>query len=216
MDPSLFANGGAASPPIDQGGDNGAALVLRPPLQFPDNAPNWLRDSIKVLTHQDLGLHYRSLVETLLRIEERFGFDDNPRLGVSTEGRPKELGKWVNAARGTRSKKPYDAEIKDVDDYARRWGSWWDSLQPAWRQRGTEGNWKVYPAYEPAWEWGSLSSYGTNGCLSLVASLYFWGMAKEDATTWGKWDWAVQDVLWMLEGVEASLPVRKGKGRSRK
>ncbi|KAJ7810047.1 hypothetical protein B0H13DRAFT_1667752 [Mycena leptocephala] len=222
---------GAAPTPISQDvaghiTPRGAGVVSPPsshPLEFSAEAPAWLRESLRVLSYHDLGYHYRSLLETLIRVEERFGFDANPRHGVSTEERPREVHDWIRAGRGLRSKKAYDAHVTDVDDYEQRWGIWWDSLQPEWRKK-VDGKWKIYDGYESGWDWGTLSSPGQNGCLCLVASLYFWGMAKKDHGTddgncnagiWGRWDWAVQDVLWMMEGVEASLPARKVKGKGR-
>jgi hypothetical protein len=139
------------------------------------------------------------------------------------EGRPREVSEWVRAGRGlrSRSKKAYHAVIADVAEYAQRWGSWWKSLQPEWRKRGSDNRWEILDHYPDECEWGTLASQGQNGCLSLVASLYFWGMARPvgdgNAGVWSEWDWAVQDVLWMMEGVEMSLPEpKKGRGCGKK
>jgi hypothetical protein len=121
-----------------------------------------------------------------------------------------------------RSKNPYNTAINDLDEYAIRWQAWWDSLQPAWCGRQGE-QWKIYEEYDSNWDWGTLASMGPNGGLSIVASLYFWGAARKErglANGWealnqAKWHAAVQDVIWVYEGVEASLSPCAGNGRGR-
>ncbi|KAJ7490099.1 hypothetical protein B0H11DRAFT_1719727 [Mycena galericulata] len=193
------------------------------PLVLPDNTPKWLSDAVRHLSAVDLGSHFRSLLETLVRVEERFGFDeDHPRSGVSKTNRPKEVDEWIKAGRGLRAKKGWDAGIRDIDEYGKRWWMWWDVLQPSWRTRGEHGGWALSEAYDEHWEWPALAHPGQNGCLSIVASLYFWGSAKSavgagagwDAENRESWDWAVQDVVWMMEGMERKLPALAVKKRS--
>ncbi|KAJ7168774.1 hypothetical protein C8R46DRAFT_897828, partial [Mycena filopes] len=200
-----------------------------PPLQRPppsetplqlsaQGAPPWLVEPLKILTRRNLGVHFRALMQTLIRLEERFGFDEPPPLrGLGKELRPLEVTTWINAGRGTRSKNVYDAGIRDVGDYGTRWRAWWDSLQPEWRKKDKHGARKVYSEYDEGMDWDTLASRGPNGTLSVVASLYFWGSACEGAAVASTpedkqlWEAAVHDVTWMLEGVEWSLPVRKEK-----
>ncbi|KAJ7863692.1 hypothetical protein B0H13DRAFT_1534162, partial [Mycena leptocephala] len=160
----------------------------------------WLPETLEVLSRRDLGVHYRSLLETLIRVEELFGFEEMLRKGVAKELRPKEVSVWIGNA--------YDAAITDLDDYAIWWQTWWDSLQPTWRGRQGE-QWRIYEEFDRNWDWGTLASKGPNGGLSIVASLYFWGAARKqqgltsgwEALNQAKWHAAVQDVLWVYEGV---------------
>ncbi|KAJ7433177.1 hypothetical protein B0H11DRAFT_1939761 [Mycena galericulata] len=204
---SIAALGGAASMTSGPAADSGQ------PFACPEGAPKWLSDIVPQLAEVDLGPHFRSLVEALIRVEERFGFADNPRSGVSKAGRPKEVDEWIKAGRGLRAKKGWDAGIRDVNEYGTRWWAWWDLLQPAWRTRGEHGGWALEEGYDEDWTWPSLAHPGQNGCLSIVASLYFWGSAKTAAGAgagWNaqnreSWDWAVQDVVWMMEGMERKM-----------
>ncbi|KAJ6551553.1 hypothetical protein B0H19DRAFT_854218, partial [Mycena capillaripes] len=87
--------------------------------------------------------------------------------------RPKELKVWISVAWGTRSTNPYNAGITDLNDYAVRWQTWWDSMQPAWRQREGEQR-KIYKVDDKGWNWGNLAVQGPNGWLNVVAGLFFW------------------------------------------
>ncbi|KAJ7983071.1 hypothetical protein DFH06DRAFT_977918, partial [Mycena polygramma] len=184
------------------------------PFVFPDGAPEWLTGTLEVLSRVDLGIHFRSLMETVIRIEEVHGFDDMPRNGLEKNLRPVEVKLWIGKARGVRSQHAYDAGISNVEEYVERWNAWWDFIQPSWRKRDAAG-WKIHEAYDEKWDWGTLAMKGPNGVLNLVASLYFWGAAaRGDLIRRAKFEAAVQDVLWMLEGVAESLSARAGGARS--
>ncbi|KAJ7678287.1 hypothetical protein DFH06DRAFT_975670, partial [Mycena polygramma] len=182
-------------------------------------APKWLRESVRVLSHVDLGCHYRSLVEALIRVEDKFGYDKNPQTGVSSDDRPVEVQHWIRAGRGIKLKSPYNARIKDLGEYGGRWWTWWDSLQPEWRKRRADKVWEISNGYSKEWEWDPFWFPGQNGCLCIVASLYFWGSSSLalggtgvwDETNRKSWERAVGDAAWILEGLEQALPPRKRK-----
>ncbi|KAJ7444534.1 hypothetical protein B0H11DRAFT_2249990 [Mycena galericulata] len=188
-------------------------------VEVPAECPPWLRDIVRVLSAVDLGCHFQSLLTMLMRLECKYGSEGNLRAGLSTAKRPAEVQAWIRAGRGLRAKGNYDAGITDLGDYAKRWTAWWDSLQPTWRKRGTDGQWVVGGSYGD--EWDTLWFPGQNGCASLVASLYFWGASKQalgggEGAVWNgeeraKWDRAVQDVVWVVEGLENAVPAPKGK-----
>ncbi|KAK7015929.1 hypothetical protein R3P38DRAFT_2452251, partial [Favolaschia claudopus] len=81
--------------------------------------------------------------------------------------------------------------------YAAIWQAWWDSMQPSWRTKEENGRWSVVRGYgQGAYHWG------VNGVLSIVASLFCWGVAvKGNADLRATWELAVNDVVWMLEGM---------------
>ncbi|KAJ7160678.1 hypothetical protein C8R43DRAFT_881334 [Mycena crocata] len=192
-------------------------------FDFSEEAPAWLRDNVRVLTDMDLGCHYRALVETWIRLEERFGFDENPRSGLSKAARPTAVTEWIGSGRGLRKKGPYDAGVTNLDAYAKEWQGWWDSLQPKWRTRLEDGTWERPEEYSKKWDWDELWFPGQNGCASIVASLYFWGSAKQalgGAGGWNEknqslWEQALHDVVWMIEGLEQAVPAPKKSRRRR-
>ncbi|KAJ7483689.1 hypothetical protein B0H11DRAFT_2231840 [Mycena galericulata] len=141
-----------------------SAMDVPPPLALPEGAPKWLSDAVGQLSAVDLGSNFRSLLEALIRVEERFGFiTEHPRSGVSKTGRPKEIDRWIRAGRGLRAKKGWDAGIRDVNEYGNRWWAWWDLLQPAWRTRGEHGGWALEEGYDEDWEWPSLKHPSKTG-----------------------------------------------------
>ncbi|KAJ7432951.1 hypothetical protein B0H11DRAFT_1759522 [Mycena galericulata] len=173
------------------------------PVVVPSDAPRWLRDSIAWLQQSDLGCHYASLLVALIALEAKYGYEVENRGQLPTIGRPSQVHGWI---KGGRSKMKFPPSIGDVGYYARVWWEWWDSLQPPWRERGEGNYWIVGGEWGPADEWDPLEAPGQNGCLSVVASLYFWGLTLDRAeNTRTDWERAVQDVTWMLEGLAASI-----------
>ncbi|KAJ7917019.1 hypothetical protein B0H13DRAFT_1870706 [Mycena leptocephala] len=174
------------------------------PLVFPDNAPAWLTNSLAWLMKEDLGCHYRALVVALIELETKYGFDAANNGALLTTNRPSQLSSWIRGGRGTRMKFP--PAINNTETYAKQWAAWWGAMQPAWRERGEDGHWKVGGAWGAANAWDPLEAPGPNGCLSLVASLYFWGLYKSQPPhVLLLWERAVQDVTWMLEGLAVSI-----------
>ncbi|KAJ7638043.1 hypothetical protein DFH06DRAFT_922956, partial [Mycena polygramma] len=85
--------------------------------------------------------------------------------------------------------------VTNVAAYAEEWYGWWGFMQPKWRRRTTDGKWKNggETQYGGNEEWGVLDRPGPNGCLSVVASLYFWGVcADQPADVRQRWLEAVQ------------------------
>jgi hypothetical protein len=118
------------------------------------------------------------------------------------------MSEWIAKGRGARV-----PTIADPGAYAAQWRIWWDSLQPAWRKKGDDGEWSLVGGYGAGGrEWGSLYQWGTNGTLTLVASLYFWGCVLGDDDEFrARWEAAVIDVCWMMEGMAAYYELFKGK-----
>ncbi|KAJ7887728.1 hypothetical protein B0H13DRAFT_1627396, partial [Mycena leptocephala] len=170
----------------------------------PGSAPRWITDSVAWLSTQDLGCHYTALLAALVKLETVFGFDEETYGALPSEGRPVQLHDWIRTG-CTRSKKI--PVVLDVAKYADEWQGWWDSLQPEWRTKTRNGKWMVGgdASYGGNTEWGVLDRPGPNGCLSVVASLYFWGVCEQPAAVKERWMDSVQDVSWILEGLTASM-----------
>ncbi|KAJ7457076.1 hypothetical protein FB451DRAFT_1047773, partial [Mycena latifolia] len=138
------------------------------------------------------------------RLEQAAGFevDEGERQRLSTKKRPKQIAEWIRGGRGTKSKQT--PKIKSVSKFAEEWDAWWDSIQPSWRKRDANGKRIVGGEYGK--DWGQMDCSGPNGCLSAAAGLYFWGLAVSgsgDESARSEWECAVQDVVWVLEGMRA-------------
>lgn len=92
---------------------------------------------------------------------------------LAAKGRPKCVGYWISVARPNR--------LIDLDtsfkDFEMVFWKWWRSLQPQFRTEGlAEGQEmvrKLPPTEEREWE--ALRATGTNGLVSVLAALAFWG-----------------------------------------
>ncbi|KAJ7652316.1 hypothetical protein B0H17DRAFT_1214982 [Mycena rosella] len=185
------------SAPIEMSAER---LTLMP---CPPSAPPWFVDGRAVLSKQDLGCHFDALIAAWTRIEYASRFEHGPT-NLSSKGRPAQLGIWIAGGWGRRGSLPV---ISDVALFAEKWGLWWTSLQPGWREKGRDGKWSSGGEYgEGGKDWGPLYQWGVNGTLTLLAGLYFWGCAlkagvHDSEVGMGEWEDAVADVTWMLEGM---------------
>ncbi|KAK7017447.1 hypothetical protein R3P38DRAFT_2785216 [Favolaschia claudopus] len=95
--------------------------------------------------------------------------------------------------------------------YSKAWWQWWGGLQPTWRvvdeARGGRFRRLAYPEGGEVKNWESLRFPGHNGALSLVASLYWWGVKLvEKKITEGEENWGrggcrrYVDAGWALRG----------------
>ncbi|KAJ7238446.1 hypothetical protein C8J57DRAFT_1086897 [Mycena rebaudengoi] len=185
-----------------------------PVLDLLEDTPAWLRDSIKYLMMTDLGCHFHAVLQSLVQLEKAYNYD-NPSRGLPMEKRPGEIHQWIRGGRGQKTKKPII--VRDAAKYSEQWNAWWSSLQPKWRLKRPDGRWCHEGEY--GYSWDTLDFPGQNGCLSVVAGLFFWGCAVnfEVEGESAEWDYAVQDVYWILDGLFYSLePVKgkKGKGKA--
>jgi hypothetical protein len=169
-----------------------------------EDVPEWLVNALAYLMDVYLGCHFTALLTALIRLEVAYGWDTNPTRGLLSTHRPCAVAEWIQGGRGKKTKRIVD--IRDVEAYGKAWWAWWGLLQPEWRRRDAQGMLQIEE--EHGMGWGSLDYEGQNGNLSVVAALYFWGSKKqmdvpEKMAEWqAQWELAVQDVCWMLEGLE--------------
>ncbi|KAJ7038823.1 hypothetical protein C8F04DRAFT_950883 [Mycena alexandri] len=173
-------------------------------IDMSQDAPAWLAGCVKLLSMKDLGCHFTALLATLVKLETRFGFEMAPSEPLPAENRPKPVSEWIKRGRDRTKKIP---PIANVAKYAKQWQAWWNLLQPAWRRRDHDGNLMTggEARYGASDAWGVLDVQGPNGWLSVVASLYFWGVCDQTDELKATWEYAVQDVMWMMEGLIASF-----------
>ncbi|KAJ7673342.1 hypothetical protein DFH06DRAFT_979254, partial [Mycena polygramma] len=170
--------------------------VSEPPV-CPAKAPEWFLHARTQLTQVNLGAHFNAVLDAWTRIELACSFANPKHDALPKTGRPKQVDKWITAARGRRRA---DTLVKNPGQYEQQFWGWWDSLQPKWRSKEVDGSWVVGGAYGK--DWDSLSYWGENGLLSVAAALYFWGCAVqyEDGLL-ERWERAVGDTCWVFEGL---------------
>ncbi|KAK0437896.1 hypothetical protein EV421DRAFT_1738840 [Armillaria borealis] len=94
-------------------------------------APEWLAHPYKVFANGSLGDKYNDFLQKWALLEEKKKFD-SPRKGLSTQGRPQLLSKWVGQGRMRGPMPKIDADT--MDEYEKEWWNWWEGMQPSWRE----------------------------------------------------------------------------------
>ncbi|KAJ7156611.1 hypothetical protein C8R43DRAFT_883906, partial [Mycena crocata] len=113
--------------------------------------------------------------------------------------RPPPVTKWINNGRVSKTKNI--PAVPSVAKYAEGFFLWWDGL-PKWRTRTDDGRW----AFGGDVAYGAWMYPGQNGCLSVVAGLFIWGVCENQTPALKEeWEYAVLDVTWMLEGLALSM-----------
>lgn len=141
--------------------------------------------------------HWRELIAAWLVYKGRNDFKDMGRL--SATGRPKVVGLWIKNAHSVSFKpKP----LPNVTLIKREHKAWCASLQPTWLW---QDNQTAIVAAEHQ-DWGGIHVFGVNGLLSMLASLYFWGMSlTESKFDMVAWQEAVYDCLSVIQQLPGPL-----------
>ncbi|KAK7020076.1 hypothetical protein R3P38DRAFT_2536029 [Favolaschia claudopus] len=220
QDPSLDDDSSLPLPPVSRAAHSAIATSAKTrastaqaiplpsmgPPACPPNAAKWFADAHAVLTSTDLGCHYHAVVAAWTRMEVASRFENSPT-NLTSKLRPKQVGAWI-----ARNRRGVEIVMQPAE-YASQWQSWWDSLQPSWRIKDKGGSWAITASYGGGGrEWGPLYRWGVNGALTIVASLYFWGLGVVSQPEFRSvWESAVQDVCWMFEGMATYYEMFKGK-----
>ncbi|KAJ7034650.1 hypothetical protein C8F04DRAFT_932620, partial [Mycena alexandri] len=157
-----------------------------------------------------MGKNERLICTDITELERAYKWDKgkkNQELGKVN--RPPAVSNWIGRARGSRARPETDTapKIASLAVYEREWWKWWAGLQPAWRAqasgRSDRFSRTAYPPQQRE-NWHPLRVPGQNGVLSIVASLYWWGLknqAEVERENEESWAEAVADVKWMLQGM---------------
>ncbi|KAJ7079041.1 hypothetical protein C8R43DRAFT_910212 [Mycena crocata] len=173
----------------------------------PAEAPTWFKKVYGEVSARNLGGIFNTLLSVYVELEGTFGWQQGGTSGLTNIDRPTEVRKWIGAGRGSRGGPMANGvgpSIKSLAVFDDLWWRWWGALQPSWRVKdiGRPGRFvrSSYPRLAES-SWAELRHPGKNGCLSLVAALYWWGKAaveREDRESWAE---AVNNVRWMLNGM---------------
>jgi len=156
-----------------------------------------MHDAVSNLSKRDLGPSFKDVLHSFIALEAAHGYQ-NPNRGIAVSGRPDILTKWIACGRW-RAKDPV---ISNPDVFGKKWWEWWTSLQPPWRKIRSKRP-DTMSTYGDSWD--TLLYPGQNGVLSIVATLYWWGIAVNGdgvpGPAYDSWSVAVADVKWILEGM---------------
>ncbi|KAK0449366.1 hypothetical protein EV421DRAFT_1732637 [Armillaria borealis] len=178
------------SMPLSSGSPN-------PEETLPATALDWFHTAYTAFAVQSLDAEFHQSLRKYVLLEEKKDFD-GPRIGLAPKGRPQLLTKWIGQGR-MQGAMPV-LSTASIDNYEKEWWSWWESLQPSWRNRDTAGK-LVQSMYGNCWE--ELNIGGTNGWLGIVAMLFWWGVVVQRSSPdhRASWQEALKDVCWMINGL---------------
>ncbi|KAJ7046292.1 hypothetical protein C8F04DRAFT_938930, partial [Mycena alexandri] len=173
----------------------------------------WAKTVYPEISAVNLGDSFNAVLRLWIRLESEYKWASGGR-GIGKNSRPGQVLDWIKIARGGRKKKGETGPgvtIKSLAVFEREWWTWWGTLQPMWRVKdaGRPGrfNRDAYPSATKE-NWATLLHPGQNGVLTVVATLYWWGLEvqgkkaeKEDVESWAA---AVTEVKWMLRGLAES------------
>lgn len=172
-------------------GGGGSFEIRRPKGCLP-----WVDRALEMLTSHDFGPQWRALIDAWLVYEKGYGFEDKRKPHLLASGRPQPVTDWINRGRPHH----YRPSVGNLNKYESTFGAWWRRLQPDWRVE--EGKDLLR---EVGGDWSCLQCSGSNGVLSVVAALFFWGYAIEGTLSSHTWNAAVGDVLYALQELVSNV-----------
>lgn len=177
-----------------------ADSALTADFSFPDAVPVWIKQHAERLLKYEVVEEHRAAWKTLIHnwvlVEEAQDFQ-SPRDGFSPTGRPAAVKLWVQNAHKNKIVIPLESRGRFIAD----WFSWWDHINPDWRQRDPKYERLVIGGTGP---WDSMFKPGKCGFLLVIECLV--GMHEvacdEDFTD------SIQDVGWVMNEILQSLRSR--------
>jgi len=98
--------------------------------------------------------------------------------------------------------------VDDAGGYAEEWASWWNSVQPKWRQSSEPGSLPLpLSTASDKEDLVCLKKGGPSGLVTIMIGLKWWASPRDKDT---KWLAAVKDIRSCIE--ELMAPGRKRKG----
>lgn len=146
-------------------------------------APDWFSSSFKSFAAAPLGESWRALLRDWMVFEADSHYEEKVRL-TSTH-RPEVVKMWISRARST----SWRPAITNVKEFKEKFTKWWKAIQPEWRK--SDG---LIETSKVDGDWELLRLPGLNGLHSVIAALFYWGLAlKANAVKDKDWLAAVDD-----------------------
>ncbi|KAJ7593199.1 hypothetical protein C8J56DRAFT_886195 [Mycena floridula] len=183
--------------------DKEGAVVPWALMMLPVDAAEWFVQLHAEFTKSEVDPRVDKLISIWTELEGLYEWEDE-RAALKAGSRPAELGTWIKAGQTCAgNKRPHITSLKT---FMMDWWSWWQLQQPSWRKMGGMVKYD-WDQGEYGDEWVSLRLPGKNNLASIVAVLIWWGQDLKEAekekmvATSYMWDMALQDVIWMVQGL---------------
>ncbi|PPR04509.1 hypothetical protein CVT24_013115 [Panaeolus cyanescens] len=161
--------------------------------------PDWFTGCMRMFTEGSTGIgvdkngslgdDWVRLVDAWSVFQRKAGFEEDRRL--PTKNRPTVIKDWIARARNPL----YRPDIRNIGEYEASFDAWWSSMQPDWRLERGKVNRDLVDG-----DWSDLRLPGLNGLVSVVAALFYWGLAVNgNKTRTVAWQKSVRDCTTALQ-----------------
>ncbi|KAJ7016359.1 hypothetical protein C8F04DRAFT_924426, partial [Mycena alexandri] len=141
----------------------------------PSDATAWVKHAFAQVSRESLGAQFDEVLEAWIELEHNYGFVvGTSASSFSRVKRPQEVTEWIRDGRGRQVE---IWPIANMAKFQQAWWAWWRALQPSWHVPLPEQE-EPPAGVTGEKEWGKLRVPGQNGLLSVVAALYWWGVAE--------------------------------------
>jgi hypothetical protein len=139
---------------------------------------------------ENLGEEWTNLVEDWGRFEAQEQYVEVGR--VASRFRPDIVTRWISGG----CKAAWRPDISNVKVFEKEFNAWWIHLQPDWRIAGGK---LLYGSNDPDGDWDCLRLPGKNGLQSVLAGLFYWGIASQKKAVHQKvWISALKDCHFVI------------------
>ncbi|KAG6807869.1 hypothetical protein H0H92_006161 [Tricholoma furcatifolium] len=141
---------------------------------------------------------WKDLINEWAKFEVSSGTESRSRL--PTESRPEEIQWWMK-------RKRLFTNVPKIcsPEYSVSFEKWWREMQPSWRTESANDGEALSRDVPTGGKWERMLSAGNNGMFLVIVALAFWALAPDVATTQGKLEAAIDDVLWVFKAMLAML-----------
>ena len=168
------------------------------------STPQYFKNAIQMFTSSDAPIfdpRWNSLVNMWSSLEAGASYTEVRGLGKTH--RPQVVGDWIARARSATWRPNVAAGDPELKAFEVQFRKWWVGVQPAWRVVD-EAKGKLSRDYdEDQKDLEVLRLPGKNGIVSVVAALFYWGVAVQDKSPKSrarqKWVEAMEDCHWVFE-----------------
>ncbi|KAF8236840.1 hypothetical protein L208DRAFT_1192229, partial [Tricholoma matsutake] len=135
--------------------------------------PAWLEDSHDYLMSSDRDPIWQACIEIWLQLEKDISYYDMSSLTLPkahlSEANPGELSHWLQTHK-------FDTipDLNALPTFASQWITWWNPLQPKWRQAIQSGSLPLSIRPHESRPLPSLQKGGPNGIVTVLIGLKWW------------------------------------------
>ncbi|SJK99867.1 uncharacterized protein ARMOST_03178 [Armillaria ostoyae] len=166
-------------------------------LESDPGRSSWFFDAKKYLESIGTGPEWELLLKMWMVYKGRSGFKNETSSQFKCGSCPAEVDWWIN--QGQEKELP---PIVNLKKFELSWWTWWQELQPEWRDKGSgtfSADLRVVKG-----DWEHMRKPGINRFYTILATLAWWGRTaaiRGSESERASWIASMVDVDWVLRGM---------------